>query len=74
MLARQWGPRSFLGELGEEVDITLESDSSAAISRQSRLGLGRMKHAQIKFQFLQQLVKEKLLTIRKVPARRTQRT
>jgi hypothetical protein len=59
--------KSVLTELDEEVEVVLESDSSAAISSQSRLGMGRMKHVQIKYMFLQQMVKSKLLSLKKVP-------
>ena len=51
--------RSFLRELGAEAtQITLEGDSTAAISGQSRLGLGKMRHVQIRYMFLQNLVRE----------------
>ena len=42
------------------------SASSAGVSSQCRLGLGRMKHIQIKFLFLQQLVKDNVLKLKKI--------
>ena len=44
----------------------LQSDISAGISSQCRLGLGRMKHVQIRLMFLQQIMKDNLLKIRKI--------
>jgi hypothetical protein len=50
-----------------EVEMTVESDSSAAISSQLRGGLGRMKHVELRHMFMQQLVKEKRMKLRKIP-------
>lgn len=59
--------RSLLSELGDGCDTTLQSDSVAGISSQCRLGLGRMKHIHIKYLLLQQLVRDKVLRIEKIP-------
>jgi hypothetical protein len=50
-----------------EVEMTVESDSSAAISSQLRGGMGRMKHVELRHMFMQQLVKEKRMKLRKIP-------
>ena len=63
------GLRSLLIEMGIQVEIALEinSDSSAAISGMSRLGLGKlMKHVQTKYLFLQELVRDKLIILVKI--------
>ena len=63
------GLRSLLVEMGLQVEVALEinSDSSAAISDMSRLGLGKlMKHVQTKYFFLQELVRNKMVHIVKI--------
>ena len=64
------GLRSLLLEMGimtEPVNVLLYSDSTGAISAQSRLGLGKlMKHVEIRHLFLQELVKQKRITIEKI--------
>ena len=52
------GLRSMLGELGLVTGVVeLHTDSSAAKSFASRLSLGKMKHVDIKFLWLQESVK-----------------
>ena len=53
--------------IGMEVEMTVESDSSAAISSQLRGGMGRMKHVELRHMFMQQLVKEKRISMQKIP-------
>jgi len=69
--AEALGIQAFLAELEDQalapVCLKIRSDSSAGISAQSRLGLGKlMKHVQIRFLFLQDLVKKKRVVIEKV--------
>ena len=52
--------------LDMKVTMTVESDSSAAISSQLRGGMGRMKHVELRHMFMQQLVKEKRMKLRKI--------
>lgn len=59
--------RSMLAALGDSCDIMLQSGSVAGISSQCRLGLGRMKHIQIKYLFLQELIREKTRRVEKIP-------
>ena len=49
-----------------EVSLDVFSDSSAAISSQSRVGLGRLKHVHLKHMFVQGHVKEDRLQLRKI--------
>ena len=62
--------QAYLNELGEDletVEVKVRSDSTAGISAQSRLGLSSlMKHVQIKYLFLQDLVRTKRIKICKV--------
>jgi hypothetical protein len=63
------GLRSLLVEMGlqTQVDLEIKSDSSAAISGMSRLGLGKlMKHVQTKYLFLQELVRNKMVNLVKI--------
>ena len=60
--------KSFLEELlpGTTVPLELLSDSSAGLSSQNRLGLGKLKHVHLKFMFLQGLLREGRLQTSKV--------
>ena len=63
------GLKSLLTEMGLEVDIDIgiKSDSATAISSMSRLGLGKMmKHVQVKYLFLQELVRRDRIKLHKV--------
>jgi hypothetical protein len=59
--------KHLLEQQGFEVEIVLHSDASAAIGASQRLGAGkRMKHLEIQDLWIQQLVRNKILTIKKV--------
>ena len=59
--------KHLLEQQGFEVEIVLHSDASAAIGAAQRLGAGkRMKHLEIQDLWIQQLVRSKILTIKKV--------
>lgn len=60
------GTKSLLEELGYSVNVSIWSDSSSGTSISSRLGLGRMKHVEIKYLFIQGLIKRGLVTLHKV--------
>ena len=49
--------KMILGELGEHVKLEVFSDSTAGISAQSRLGMGKMKHVQLRNLFVQDKVR-----------------
>ena len=58
--AESLGPKSMLTEMSLEVgvEIGIEQDSATAISSMSCLGFGKLvKHVQIKYLFLQELVR-----------------
>lgn len=62
--------KHLLEQQGYIVDLLLRSDASAAIGAANRLGAGkRMKHLELQDLWIQQLVKSKLITIRKVSTR-----
>ena len=55
-------------ELGVELKLTLHSDSTATLSQHTKLGLGRMKHVELRFLFVKDLLKRERLTLSKIPA------
>jgi hypothetical protein len=64
--AEALGFQSVLRDLGVEAKVTVLTDSSAAKSMACRVGIGRTRHVDVKYLWLQQLVKERLLDLRKV--------
>ena len=60
------GANSTLNDIGMAPRLEMCSDSTSAISMQSRAGLGRNKHMQMEHLYLQQLVRRKVLTIKKI--------
>ena len=60
------GMQSVMQDLGWEMRVRLWVDSSAAKSIASRVGLGRVRHLEVKFLWLQQVVRDRRLEIRKV--------
>ena len=54
-------------ELSVDLKLVLFSDSTATISQHSKLGLGRMKHVELRFLFVKDLVKREKLSLCKVP-------
>jgi len=57
--------QGLLMELGFQLDLRLLSDSSSAIAITQRVGLGRMKHVDIRVIHLQDLVKKRKLRVEK---------
>jgi hypothetical protein len=60
------GLQSIMKDLGWHASISLWVDSSAAKAIASRVGLGRVRHLEVKFLWLQQTVKDKRIDILKV--------
>ena len=59
--------KHLLEQQGYEVEVVLHSDASAAIGASQRLGAGkRMKHLEIQDLWIQQLVRNKILIVKKV--------
>jgi hypothetical protein len=65
--AEALGLQSILTDLGWRATIRLWVDSSAAKAIASRAGLGRVRHMEVKFLWLQQALKDKKLFVFKVP-------
>ena len=53
-------------DLGWEANIRARVDSSVAKSIASRIGLGRVRHLEVKFLWLQAIVRDNRLEVRKV--------
>ena len=63
---RGLGLQSVLREM--EVDASLSTDSSSAKAFASTRGLGRMRHLEVKDLWLQALVNDGRVTLRKIPS------
>ncbi|CAE7854404.1 GIP [Symbiodinium necroappetens] len=61
------GIQSLLTDWGCELGVTLETDSNAAKGQGSRIGLGKARHVQTKYLWLQERVANDHLRIHKVP-------
>ena len=64
------GTQSYLRDLGINVDITIESDSNAAKAFASRQGLGKQRHVQTRYLWIQHQVAVGAITILKIKADR----
>ena len=60
------GIQSYLRDLGINVDITIESDSNAAKAFASRQGLGKQRHVQTRYLWIQHQVAVGAITIIKI--------
>ena len=58
-------------DLGEDVKIVLRSDSSAALGIGGRQGLGKLRHLETGYLWLQDVLTQKRLSIRKVKGTET---
>ena len=54
-------------DLGVELKLALHSDSTATVSQQSKMGLCRIKHVELRFLFVTDLLKREKLTLCKFP-------
>ena len=61
------GLRSLLQDVGLSAQIGLEVDASAAIAIMNRQGLGRTRHIDVRYLWLQHQVKRNLIDVIKVP-------
>ena len=64
------GMVSLLADLGYAVDARVHSDSSAAIGITNRKGLGKLRHLNVQFLWVQDKVRDKSFTLHKVPGER----
>ena len=62
------GVQAFAKDLGRVVPIRLHIDSSAAPTIKSRTGLGKAKHIEIQYLWLQEAVLNNKLTVEKIPS------
>ena len=60
------GVQAFAQDLGRVVPIRLHIDSSAALSIISRTGLGKAKHIEIQYLWLQEAVRNNKLTVEEI--------
>ena len=60
------GVRSFFRDLGVDVEISVHSDASAARAAASRRGLGKVRHLQTRFLWLQGAVASKSVRLRAI--------
>ena len=60
------GARSLLCDLGWAADLQIRMDADAARGMASRQGIGRMRHLDVRYLWLQDLVKTGVIRIRKV--------
>ena len=63
--------QSVMHDLGWKMRVRLWVDSSVAKSIASRIGLGRVRHLEVKFLWLQAVVRDKRLEVKKVLEHRT---
>ena len=54
-------------ELGVELKLAPHSDSTATISQHTKMGLGRMKHVELRFLFVKDLLTRQRLTLGEIP-------
>ena len=64
------GMQSVMKDLGWDAAVVVWIDSSAAKSIASRVGLGKVRHMEVKFLWLQEAVKAKRVEVRKIAGNR----
>ena len=60
------GIKAVAEDMGFEVEVTMWTDSTAGKSVASRRGLGKMRHVELRYLWVQDVVKEGALKVRKV--------
>ena len=61
------GARSTLADFGMSADVVVRTDSSSGLAVGSRRGLGRLRHVQTRYLWVQQRVQEGGLRLKKEP-------
>lgn len=64
--AEALGMKSVAEDMGFDVEVTMWTDSTAGKSVASRRGLGKMRHVELKYLWVQDIVKEGRLRVKKV--------
>ena len=54
-------------DLGQQLSARVHTDASAALGIVNRQGLGKLRHVKVQYLWLQERVRDKTLTIKKVP-------
>ena len=65
--AEALGLQSIMKDMGWSAGIQLWVDSSAAKSMTARIGLGKIRHMEVKFLWLQEAVKNRRIEVKKIP-------
>ena len=65
------GMQSYFEDIGISPGLLLESNSSSAKSFASRQGLGKQRHVQVRYLWLQQAVAKQYMVIKKVGTKST---
>jgi len=60
------GAQSMLSDLGREMEVVILTDSSAAKAIASRTGLGKVRHIDVHYLWIQEIVKKRGVQIKKV--------
>ena len=53
-------------EMGRTINIDVETDSTAAIGMCSRTGVGKTRHIQVRWLWIQDAIRDKVVRLRKV--------
>ncbi len=64
--AEAWGVQSLAADLGWKLPIEIFVDSSVAKAIASRLGVGKVRHMEVRFLWVQELVNEGKIVMKKV--------
>ena len=64
------GMVALMEDLGYSLDARVHSDSSAAIGISNRKGLGKLRHLNVQFLWVQDKIKDKSFSLHKVPGER----
>ena len=64
--AEALGLQSIMRDLGWDAGVRLWVDSSAAKSMSARIGLGKVRHMEVKFLWLQEAVRDKRVEVKKI--------
>ena len=59
--------QGLMHDMGIEVNLRIDTDASSAKAMASRRGVGKVRHIMVKYLWLQALVNEKRISIRKIP-------
>ena len=64
--AEALGLQSIMNDLGWPAGVRIWVDSSAAKSMSARIGLGKVRHMEVKYLWLQEAVRDKRIMVKKI--------